>query len=200
MANLTKLLTIHALLALSALPLLAQETERMPDALSEGRWSFAFELPAGGGGAIGIWKLISDRTNLGLNLSFAVDRRTTDISSDGGGSSRALTHWDFAAAPALKRYLAARGPVAPYLYGDFSFLYSQTTFDPIDAKNWDVDLGAGAAVGADWFPLSRVSIGGYTGVMVRWRVSEQRHVDVGGRSYDFSLDTFTSRLFLHVYF
>src|SRR5262249_2399616 len=87
----------------------AQESASGANALVAGAKSLSFRVPNGGNryadGAAGIWYMMTDDINLGINVGLGIDR--TDTGADTN------TAWDILLAPAIKYYMA-KGVVNPY--------------------------------------------------------------------------------------
>jgi hypothetical protein len=180
--------TAMALAAVAASPAAAQQAGSQ-NALQKGRRSISFSLPDGGGTSFGIWTMLSERTNLGLNVG--IEMQDSDAPDVEG--------WELQLAPAIKRYTRSLGPVTPFLYGEVNLGFGESSQGANDVSNWGT--GAFGGLGVEWFPVRSVSIGGYTGIGLRYTSSE---VDTPGlpsdTRTDFRLSTATSGLSLQIYF
>ncbi|HEY8470544.1 MAG TPA: hypothetical protein VIL18_12915 [Longimicrobiales bacterium] len=175
-------------LAAVAAPAAAQQAGS-ENALQKGRRSISFGLPGGGGTSFGIWTMLSQRTNLGLNVE--LDMRDSDTPDVGS--------WELELAPAIKRYTRGLGPVTPFLYGEVSLGFAESSQGANDLSSWST--GAFGGLGVEWFPVRSVSIGGYTGIGLSYMSSEVETPGLPSDSRtDFRLSTGTSALSLHIYF
>jgi hypothetical protein len=159
----------------------------------KGRRSVSFSLPDGGGGRLGVWKMISARSNLGMNLRIdhEMDKRT--VGPDSMRREDGFWYWDIGLGPSLKRYLLLRPTVSPFLLGEFEASYRWTS----GTYERGGDLTGG--LGADWTPLEWISIGGATGFT--WHESMRRYSGSGApKESNSRFNTMTSRLTLHLYF
>jgi len=166
-------------------------------AIAKGRWSLAFALPDGGGSQFGVWKMVSGRSNLGLNLgidhSFDVETWGPDSARSRSGS----VYWTFSLQPSMKRYLFVRDPVSPFLSIALKGSYGWNESGPFRRLSRSATLSAG--VGADWTPLRDLSIGASTGI--EWTEGMVSENDPDATKNMFSLfGTRTGSLTLHLYF
>ena len=90
----------------------------------------------------------------------------------------------FAVAPAGKIYLAQPAPVRPFAYVSAGYGRSQTSNEgEATSTSRSTTVFGGAGVGAEWFPVRRVSFGGYGAVSAnRQVVSEAYTSPVSPRS------------------
>ena len=150
------------------------------NALVAGAKSLSFAVPGGGNryanGAAGIWYMISDDMNLGINVGLGIDRTDT-----GGGTN---TDWDVLLAPAI-RYYMAKGVVNPYFLGQVNLRFHDTGGDN------DPELGIAGGIGAEWFPVRNFSIGGEAGVGI--------DIIRAGNGEPVRLGTFQSALVANIY-
>ncbi len=178
-------LVAFAVLAVQPLALSGQSRSVLPDV---GSHAISFSLPSGGGGAFGIRKMLSARTNGGIDLSLSVNHAKTGTA----GVTNSATTTTVSVRPGARLYHASAGPVAPFLhlYGLVSYLNG-----PNDM--WALGGGGGVGVGAEWFPLEHMSISGYTGL----DAMVQHEHDAGGTTADQTLlRAATSVLSLNLYF
>ena len=162
-------------------------------------WSIIFSPPNltihpvqfGGTVSLGLEKVLSARTNLlgmiGFNSLYGREKSSGDRFLD-------LTE-DIDFVIGVKRYVGTLDrPAVPYLIALGSLTYRReedSHFSSVDSAGTEITTsrkGAFIGIGADWFPLPELSIGGYTGFQF---ASEDRQFTVNVRS---------SRLFLNIYF
>lgn len=194
---------------LAAAPVRAQEAA--PDttprtSLQKGAWSLSFDAPAYsanlGTGAFGAWKMVGERTNLGLIVGIQVHDRdeSTDASELDQRSSL------LAVGLHARRYSGTIRDVTPFLAAGIDAYAGRSTQSSqngsIDGRGYGASAQAG--VGVEWFPVRRMSLAGHTGAAVRLYTSENEIQTAPGpresdlRTLEFA--TFTSRLSLQIYF
>jgi hypothetical protein len=196
---------VSALLACA--PVYAQDAA--PDtiprtSLQKGAWSLSFDVPAYGGnlgsGAFGGWKMVGERTNLGLIVGIhARDESTSGSEYDDRSSALSLgLH--------ARRYAGTIHDVTPFLAAgiDAQAVRSRNQQSSTSLERRGYGASAEAGVGVEWFPVRRVSLAGHTGAQIRLYTSDNEvYSDTGPRQIrqrliDFA--TFTSRLSLQIYF
>jgi hypothetical protein len=136
-----------ALLSAFSHTALAQEEPGVAD-----RGGHSILVGWGSSGSIGYWRRLSDRTDLGFEVGVS-------LSDNDDTYSRALS-----LRPGIKRYLSSPdADVAPYIFVGLAAQWGR-----VDSGGaFDLStraLGALGAVGVDWFPVQRVSIGGHLGI------------------------------------
>ena len=201
-----KTLTLIIGLCLAAVETLTAQEEGEPTAaLQKGKYSMVFALPGGGGGSMGLWKLLSDRTNVGLSIR--VNQGTYDIEyeyADGALRSENRTNWGVSVTPAFKRYLSRQdNKTIFFYYGGVGLQYNSTKASLSDderrRQNWNWNINPAAGIGVEWFLRDGVSIGGYTGLRGTFSHYENDYRTSQNKSSSWYLTTFTSALFLHIY-
>jgi hypothetical protein len=136
---------------------------------------------------VGFWSMLSGRTSVGLVGS------VQSAESVSGSSTQEIRLLSL--SPQVKRYWTTTGPVLPYAHG--SLAVSGTEFGSAQQSR---SYGASAAVGLDWFPARRISIGGHSGValsrsVVRSHDAQGEETEASG----WSLRTFTTAIRVHLY-
>jgi len=175
----------------------ARADEGESRAIARGRWSLAFSLPDGGGAQFGVWKMVSGRSNLGLNLGIAHQFQEETWGPDSARGRAGTVFWTFSLQPTLKRYLLLREYVSPYLTAALEGTYGWISAGGIKEYNRNATLLAG--FGADWTPLRDVSIGASTGI--KWTEGISSDNDAAATKHRISVfDTQTGSLTLHLYF
>lgn len=146
------LILAGALLLVPATPLAAQSLTSHP---ASERGNHSLSLSLYGGPQIGYWVRKSGRTDLGVDFGAS------------GMFHEDNTTFSLTATPALKRYLAPAGALAPYTYIGAPFTYGRSTShidgSPDDSHS-SVVAGGIVGLGLDWFPVRQVSIGGHAGL------------------------------------
>lgn len=182
--------TCAVLFLLHAVPASAQ---RRPEPLREGTYSLAFTIPTASTTSFGIWRLFSDRTAVGLDVNF--NYRSEEHEAQGRVNE--ADGFSVHIGPALKRYFSPERTVAPFLYGAATVGYSQADLRTF-TRNEDreaFDASGALGLGVDWFPLDRLSIGGFTGLTAGYSTTDRP-----GDHQAWSVRTFRSDLVMHIYF
>jgi len=173
----------------------AQDAESR--AIAKGRWSLAFSLPDGGGGQLGVWKMVSARSNLGLNLGVRHEFREYSAGPDSARFKDGSTFWTFSIEPRWKRYLFIRERISPFFAAALQGSYGGDQEGSSREITRSARLTAG--IGADWTPLHDISIGASTGFA--WTETMLSRNDSFATKQKFSdFDTTTGALTLHLYF
>jgi hypothetical protein len=176
--------------------------------LQKGTWSLSFVPPGYSGSGerteFGAWEMVGPRTNLGITLAVGVDGYETE--GGGGGGTEASTSVSLGAT--VKQYVMAPRDVTPFLLGSVAIGGAFTRRDRDDGYDESSRAVIGnvrAAVGAEWFPVRRMSLSGFTGFVLnasRFDV-EQTWPDgkeIDGEGSNLSFRSFTSALWLQIYF
>jgi hypothetical protein len=156
------------------------------------RHTRSIELGVGGGTSIGIWKRNDSDRSLGIIAGGT-------LSSQGIGDGDTQRTSTFEIEPALKIHTGGTAAFQPYTFASI--------FGGIDRIDVDSDagvtlgrVGASLAVGMDWFPVARVSIGGRVGVRGVYLTGDLTD-DVNGADLEgFSVGTFTSGILVNLFF
>lgn len=178
-----RLLT-HRLSRLGAIALLAGATSVAADSLPQGplaergTWALGYDLRSGDGSSFSLWRVRSPNTALGLEASLSWSLRDQDY-EDPDLSNRRYHSLRMQLRPTLKRYRPLRNGIAPYVYGQGLGGFSGSRRDI--GGTWDtatsmIDLGVGLGLGVDWFPLERISVGGRTGLSLRYSFGDSRRL------------------------
>lgn len=192
-----------AVLALSSPALAQEDDDDAPLGPPRGAWSLSFTAPGDDGRTdLGAWKMVDDRTNVGVTLGFG--RSSREREDENPGASFKETATDLELGLAARLYLTQRYGAAPFVQG--RLFGSMST---VDREGQDYEstveargLGGQLAVGAEWFPVRQFSISGHTGVSV---VASRLENDAPAPSGDpvdtlTTINTFTSALSLQIYF
>ena len=132
-------------------------------------------LSVGGGGQIGYWTRRNERTDLGLEVG---------VNGIAGEGTTVLT---LSVTPALKRYHAPTGPLAPYTYLGIPLSYAVSESDDV------FRVGGLVGFGLEWLPVPQVSLGGHVGLRASYH-----HQGGGLGLIDFG--TVSSGIRMHLYF
>ena len=175
--------------------------------LQKGTWSLSFQAPVygsgGGTGEFGVWEMVGTRTNLGFTLGISVGGVDVDGERD---QTEAVTR--VGVGLNVRRYLVEPREVTPYLQGTASIGGSYQRRDDSDgyeAEDRGVEAGLEAAVGAEWFPVRRMSVAGHTGFGLFARRFEQHQKSPSGAEFDqdgssLHVRSFTTGLSVQIYF
>ena len=169
-----RLSTFRAL-QLCAIALLAGATGVAADSLPQGplaeRGTKALGFDLRSGGSFGLWKVRSPYTALGLEASLYWGLTENDYETP-ALSDRRSQRLCMELRPTLKRYRTLRNGIAPYVYvqglGRFSGSKTEYRGSTRETTTSMIDLGGGLGLGVDWFPLERISVGGRTGLSLRY--------------------------------
>lgn len=142
-------------------------TQTLPD---QGSWSITGSLPDGGGNTFGAWYLWRARTNLGLEVDFRSTRTEDRASSRSLGPDAINTSRRIVIGPTVKHYISVKDPVAAYLRASvgLGFLDEELIRPPAETAERDTRTRTQIyrlALGADWFPVTNVGIGVFTGIV-----------------------------------
>ncbi len=211
MLQLPPMVTLVAALALAA-PAAAQTPGDTTDALTPGRRALAFAIPYGGTIGFGTWHVLAPDRARGffVNLTALANQNRGYI----GGNSRLREVLVSASlGPHVRRYLARSGPVLPFaesaleLGASYRSSKQELGADslsyygpPTDSHEWSGNALVSTGIGAEWFPLRRMSISGQVGFVLRG--SAGKHVDDAGSLtiWSASLGTYNPSLMLQLYF
>jgi hypothetical protein len=176
--------------------------------LQKGTWSLSFVPPGYSGSGerteFGAWEMVGPRTNLGITLAIGVDGNEQEGS--GGSGTEASTSVSLGAS--VKQYVMAPRDVTPFLLGGLAIgaaFNRRDRSDGYDDSSRGMTGNVRAAVGAEWFPVRRMSLSGFTGFTInaaRFDI-EQSWPDgtqTEGEASYFSFRSFTSALWLQIYF
>ena len=177
-------------------------------ALQKGNWSLSFAFPTygnGGGSEFGAWEMVGARTNLGLFLGLFVYGTDT---SNNVGDDLTTASTDVSVGVNVKRYLMAPRTVTPYLLGSASIggrFERREGNDQYEETVRGMNTSVRASVGAEWFPVRRMSVYGHTGfgffsgrTETELDLSSGEHREADSRSAGFN--SFTSVLSVQIYF
>jgi opacity protein-like surface antigen len=165
------------------------------------RGRFSISLAVAEGGQIGIWGRVRPGVDAGLNFGASYE----DIRDEQGSERIRL----LALEPAVKVGLAPEGSLIPYVFGSVFGEDGRTriaaTVGGATAVAMRTRWRTGVAIGAgmDWFPVSRLSVGGHVGARAS-RASTTLTIDgvreATGSRNGTSLSTFSSGVRAHLYF
>ena len=160
------------------------------------RHNRSIELGAGGSTSIGIWSRNDADRSLGIILNGSLSSQTLD-----NGTTRTR---GFSIEPAMKIHTGGTGTFQPYTFASVFGGIDHVEIDDGDRETGLTSklLGASLGAGLDWFPVSRVSIGGRVGVRGFYSTAslseemEEESEDLDG----FSVSTFSSGILVNLFF
>lgn len=164
-----------------AAPARGQESHPLP---APGTHAISVNVPDGGGAGFSIRKILESGANLGLNVTFGASW----IWPESGSSSHS---YQLGIGPDVRLYRRETGPVVPFLH-----LGSEISYQGGSQDNWAGGLSADVGVGAEWLPLTSMSLAAWTGLGARYRHAS---ASVSHRD-DLSIGAFRSQLELNLYF
>lgn len=176
------------------------------ETLRDDRWSIALAIPHGGGSELGLWRMVGERTNFGLQVGF----RWADDESEGDDREQERLDWAISLSPTVQRYLFVRGSVSPFVLVRAEVALSRAEALSVSPAGGSLSrltsrtLGVRAGLGAEWIPLPDVSIGGHTGVRFSHAWVDQEATSSGGlvevEGTSGRAATFVSALTLRIFF
>jgi len=188
---------VFLLLLLTALPATSQSP--VPES---GTWSLSFAFPEGGGPNFGIANLVSDDWQVGLEVNLQSSDTDVGPVGDNRAAQSEVDDKSFLIGPVIKRYVGARESVAPYLRASFGASWDSNEVNQTNGTRVteNTSYSSRLAVGAEWFPLEGISIGGHTGVVLRYNRAENTVNDAGIEQITWSVNTFRSEVNFRIWF
>lgn len=177
----------------------AQQTEARTSALKAGTWSLQLPFPTNAGfGSIGIWKMRTDRTALGFVASINARRLSENNNAEVESTQ---SGFDLSLGPAWKWYRRLHPTVAAFGTTGVQAVYRRQTTDTAAQDQSYTTWGgaANAGIGAEWFPFSRISLGGTTGLSGSFLATD-RDDELGTSGSMMSLNTHTTAIQVQIYF
>lgn len=123
---------------------------------------------------------------------------------DGDVDRNDVESFGLSVGPAFRRYIARSGPVAPFVYTDLTVGGSvnrrSATGDSPATHGWQAGLGASLGLGAEWFPLRRASVAGFTGAHLSASVGRANGSAPTATAWRVAAGTMSSTISLQIYF
>lgn len=199
---------ICALTSASALEAQVPDTTVSP--LAPGVQSLSFQLDLGGGGTgtFGYWRMRSERTNVGWEIALGGRQGWTSNDRDNGpDAEESNTNLFVQVGPSVRRYVNPGARVVPFVQTGVSVGYGfqrsradvEGVPDEQVLRSHRAGLSGSVGLGAEWFPTSRVSVSGYTGLStsVDYTTSDGQF---GSQSrWEVNAGTFTTGLAFRIY-
>jgi len=178
------------------------QAQRLP---VQGDWSIATQLFSSNTGTVfGLWRMITDRINGGVEIDFRYGNSEEDVDSNVSVTGTAKT-WHFNVGPSVKFYGLRSAPVSPYLRfkGSVEWAGAKSTIQNLVLRDQDeFSMQGSVALGAEWYPIRQLAIGAHTGFQWLHTTLDRSENDasiVRDRVTD-TLGTFRSGLELHFFF
>lgn len=155
------------------------------------------------GSVIGVWYLAGSRLNLGLEVEANRSRSEEMVRTPGTQSDGLATSSTWTVGPVVKWYGRSTGPVVPYLRAKAAWGREDDELeilDEVESEGEATRLLISGALGAEWFPISNLSIGAHAGVLWQRREVESRNGQVERDRTDTNWATFRSGIELFYYF
>jgi autotransporter-like protein len=167
-----------------------------------GTWNVSFSFPDAGGTSFGLTRMVGTGWSVGLEVDFRSS--DTDVAPTEGSvaASSEVDDRQFLIGPVIKKYLRHRGPVAPFIRTSFGAGWTNNTTRQTNAtRQFDTfTFSVRAGVGADWFPVDGISLGGFTGLLLNRTDATNTLNDVGLTQDSWAVTTFRSNLVLRIWF
>lgn len=142
--------------------------------------------------SVGYWRMLSGRTALGVVGSVQAIR-------DSAGDDE-LSRTFVTVSPQVKHYHSTEGAILPYLHGALLASVADLGSSTPESDDRRTVLGGTAALGLDWFPVRRVSVGGHAGLGLLRASSSIGGADGDDfESVNWSLQTFTAAIQVQLY-
>jgi hypothetical protein len=154
----------------------------------------------------GIFRMFGDRANVGLEAELDwADGNQTVIQEGGLRVEAEGTTWSFLVGPSVRWYGLRSGPVSPYLRTKLAVGWGGSELFVNENRQNEDDFfrfQASVAVGAEWYPIRWLGVGGHTGLV--WQRTDTEAVnDNSGNTLEGAtknLRTFRSGLMVNFYF
>jgi hypothetical protein len=188
----------------------AQERDPVESPLAAGVRSLSFHLSGSGTGSFGYWRMRSERTNIGWEFGLGAQQRWGRFESAAGSeSTQSGTGAFVTVGPRFRRYLETDHRVVPFVQTGVSVGYAFQRSES-EASHEGTQLARGESghsgilegslgLGAEWFPTSRVSVSGFTGLNSGVTYSTRSLSGASSRDWGLSANTFTSGLSFRIY-
>lgn len=176
----------------------ASAQDRASAPMTTGKWSLALALPSGGGGSMGLWRMVGDRTNLGVELTPGWNHYRRSYTE----GSLAQEVWNVRLSPIVQRYLSVNRRVAPFMRGGIELGLGYTGTAGVAGGGHSANryhLGASIALGVECFALADISVNGYTGSHIGFDWDAESGSS-SNRGHTLDLGTFMSSIILRIYF
>jgi hypothetical protein len=196
--------------AVQAAPETAPDGAEAPppaNSLEPGARALSFSIPTTGSGSFGYTRFRSDERSTTWEARVQTSYRKRDL----GRSDESRTDLSLHVGPTFRRYWETERRVVPFFshryFVGYNYHRDRTEADDMPDKTRAdlhfVSLGAGAAVGLEWFPVRQMSLRGETGVsgslgsdFSRFRFASDKQSNHGWTAM---LSTYTAGLTVSLY-
>lgn len=194
----------------SAVSLEAQVPDTAVSPLAPGVQSLSFQIDYGGGnsGTFGYWRMRSERTNLGWEIGLGGRQVWTSSKFENDrDADQSATSFFVTAGPRLRRYVNPGGRVVPFVQTGVSLGYGlqRVRVDGDGAPTTQrqqghrANLSGSVGLGAEWFPTSRVSVSGFTGLSTAVEYTNSEGPSTTQTQWEVNAGTFTTGLAFRIY-
>jgi hypothetical protein len=185
----------------------AQVVDGAESPLAAGVQSLSFHLSGSGTGSFGYWRMRSERMNLGWEIGLEANQSWgRHESATGNESTQSATGAVVTVGPRFRRYIETQHRVVPFVQTGasvgYSFGRSEAEQDGSASREESGHSGlleGSLGLGAEWFPTSRVSVSGYTGMNTGVRYSTRNGSGDSSSMWGLRAGTFTSGLSFRIY-
>lgn len=199
MSKLNRFLLALSFLAAGVVPAFAQA------GVPAGKTAPSLELHGSSTIRLGLWQVLTERIVVGAEVGFGFFDGTDEELRTGDNEPRETETdvFEFEVGGSVKVYLLESAGIAPYVYVHGGYRDVSFEADLTPGPEFEQDLsgfvGRGA-LGVDWFPSDRVSIGGYAGLRYASATGEEESVNTRIEIDQSSLQTISSGIILKLYF
>lgn len=194
----------------SAAALEAQVPDTAVSPLAPGVQSLSFQLDYSGGGTgtFGYWRMRSERTNLGWEIGLGGRHGWVSSEPNNGlDAEQSSTGIFVQVGPRLRRYVNPGARVVPFVQTGVSagYGYQRSRTDVEGVREEQVHhghrarLSGSVGLGAEWFPASRVSVSGYTGLNTAAEYTTSDDPSGSHTRWEVDAGTFTTGLAFRIY-
>ena len=189
---------------------LGSTLEAQSDAASESPLAVGVQsLSFNGTGSFGYWRMRSERTNVGWEIGFGAEQAWSTFETElGNESEQSTTNVAVSVGPSVRRYTDVGQRVSPFVQTGASvgYGYQRSQHSPgrgsaaeVVQSAHSIVFNGSLGIGAEWFPLSRVSLSGYTGVNAGALYATSERSDNSANMWSLRAGTFTTALSFRIY-
>ncbi len=171
-----------------------------------GDWALGVALPASSGSSFSLWKVRSPTTAMGLALSVSWSYADSTANSNDPAAAFYRHSLSLRLSPTIKHYRPLHDRIAPFTYGQLEVGFSgdkRQSEPQAQHGSSSGSIGLALGLGVEWFPFQRISLGGQTGLSLRYRYGQYDTKSYNNRSssnWYLSLRTFQSSVKALMYF
>jgi len=177
----------------------AQDDDPVPE---KGAYALSFALPSGGGTSFSAWKMLGRHNLWGIELDLSISDTDLDANSIQAGGDSTVDDHQITVGPTWKHYFRPQKTVAPFFRTTLGIGRTKMTTEQGQAtrKQSSFTVLLRTSIGADWFPVEGISIGGFTGLVFSYIDAD---ASLNAASIDqttFAVATFRSNLVINFWF